>query len=130
MQFILFLNVNQVFWFNILQSKFWLEIACPSRQLQVVLDIVLEVVRVHEVIAGVVRRVDVDQLDLVGVALLQKLQHLQVVAFDQRMLCGVPVHAFLVINLSKANKYFGRGVKRIIFLKTKVSHMLRQSITQ
>lgn len=63
------------------------------RQLHVVLDAVVEVVGVDEVFAGVVRWVDVDELDFAGVALLQQLQHLQVVALDHQVLGGVPVHA-------------------------------------
>ncbi len=62
-------------------------------QFQVILDVVLEIVRVHEVLAGVVGRVDVDQLDLAGIALLQQLQHFQVVALDHQVLRAVPVHA-------------------------------------
>ena len=52
------------------------------REFQVVLDVVLEVVRVDEVLARVVRRVDVDELDLAGVVLAQELQRVEVVALD------------------------------------------------
>ncbi len=67
---------------------------CLSSQLKVVLDVVLEVIRVHKVFAGVVRRVDVDQLDLARIALLQQLEHFEVVAFDHQILRAVPIHAF------------------------------------
>ena len=47
--------------------------------LQVVLDIVLKVVRVDEVLAGVVRRVDIDELHLAGVGFLEKLENFKIV---------------------------------------------------
>ena len=62
-------------------------------QFEVVLDVVLEVVGIDEVLAGVVGRVDVDELHLPGVALLQELEHFEVVALDHQVLRGVPVHA-------------------------------------
>ena len=50
-----------------------------------------EVVVVDEVIAGVVRRVDVDQLDLAEVRLLEQLERVEVVALDEEVLRGVEV---------------------------------------
>ena len=38
------------------------------------------------VVAGVVRRVDVDHLDLAEIRLLQELQHLQIVTFNDEIL--------------------------------------------
>jgi hypothetical protein len=53
------------------------------------------VVGVDEVLAGVVGRVDVDHLDLAQVGLLQQLENLQVVAFDDEVPGGVEVDALL-----------------------------------
>ena len=64
-------------------------------QFQIVLNVVLEVVRVHKVLSGVVRWIDVDQLDLAGIALLQQFEHFEVVALDHQVLCGVPIHALV-----------------------------------
>ena len=50
-----------------------------------------EVVVVNEVVAGVVRRVDVDQLDLAEVRLLEQLERVEVVALDEEVLRGVEV---------------------------------------
>ena len=50
-----------------------------------------EVVVVDEVVAGVVGRVDVDELDLAEVRLLEQLQRLEVVALDEEVLGGVEV---------------------------------------
>jgi len=77
-------------------------------QLQIVLDVVLEVVGIDEVLASVVRRIDVDELDLAGVALLQDLQHFEVVALDHQVLRGVPVHAVFRARAQCA----GRGRER------------------
>ena len=61
----------------------------------VVLNRVTERVLVHEVVAGVVRRIDVDHVDLTVVRALQQLEYLEVVAFDVQVFSGIPVHAFL-----------------------------------
>lgn len=71
-------------------------------QLQIVLDVVLEVVRVHKVLAGVVGRIDIDQLDLAGIALLQQLEHFEVVALDHQVLGGVPIHALVRAGAQRA----------------------------
>lgn len=48
----------------------------------VILDCVAELVLVDKVMPRVIRRVDIDHLDLAVVAALQQLQHLEVVALD------------------------------------------------
>lgn len=52
-----------------------------------------EVVFVDEVVACVVRRVDVDELDFAGVVLAQELQRVEVVSLDVQVPGGVPVLA-------------------------------------
>lgn len=52
-----------------------------------------EVVVVDEIVAGVVGRVDVDELDFAGVVLAQELQRVEVVALDVQVSGGVPVLA-------------------------------------
>ncbi|CCY06009.1 putative uncharacterized protein [Eggerthella sp. CAG:1427] len=53
-----------------------------SRLFLVVLDGIAELVLVDKVVAGVIRRIDIDHLDLAVVAALQELQDLEVVTFD------------------------------------------------
>ena len=60
-------------------------------QLEVVRYTITEVVAVYEVVARIVRRIDVDHLDLPVILVEQHLQNLQVVPFDQEILCGIPV---------------------------------------
>ena len=52
-----------------------------------------EVVGVDEVVARVVRRVDVDHLHLAQIRLLQELEHFEVVALDVEVFGSVPVFA-------------------------------------
>ena len=54
-----------------------------------------EVVVVDEVVAGVVGRVDVDQLDLAEVRLLEQLERVEVVALDEEVLRRVEVDRLL-----------------------------------
>ena len=65
-------------------------------ELEVVFDVVLEVIGIDEVLAGVVGRVDVDELYLSGIALLEQLEDFEVVALDHEVLRRVPVDAVLV----------------------------------
>ena len=52
----------------------------------------LETVGVNEGIgASVIRRVDINQLDLAEIGFLQRFQHFKVFAFDEHMLGGVEV---------------------------------------
>ena len=64
----------------------------------IVADAVAVVVGVDEVLAGVVGRVDVDQLDPAGVALLEQLEHLQVVPLDHHVAGGVPLDAVRLLR--------------------------------
>ena len=59
-------------------------------EFEVVLYIVLEVVRIDEVLAGVVGRVDVDELDFPGVGFLEELEDFEVVALDHEVLRWCP----------------------------------------
>lgn len=54
-----------------------------------------KVILIHKVVAGVVRRINVDHLDFSEIGFLQQLQHFEVVALNIEVLCGVKVHAFL-----------------------------------
>ena len=60
------------------------------------------IVRVNEFVAGIVRRVDVNHLHLAQVRLLEQLQYLQVVAFDNQVLRGIEVHAFFRARTERA----------------------------
>ena len=48
----------------------------------ILLLVLVEVVVLHEVVAGVVGRVDIDHLHLAQIVLAENLQHLQIVALD------------------------------------------------
>src|SRR5690606_28102768 len=64
-----------------------------ASNLQIGSDAVVVIVWVYKIAACVVRRVNINRLDPSSITLLQKLQHLQVVALDHQVLGGVPVHA-------------------------------------
>ena len=53
----------------------------------------LKIIGIDEVVAGVVRRVDIDHFDLAEIALLQKLEDFQIVALDIEVFGAVPVLA-------------------------------------
>ena len=65
------------------------------RVLQVGLQAFGVVVGVDKIIAGIIRGINVDHLDLAEIRLLQELQHFQVVAFDDEILSCVKINAFL-----------------------------------
>ena len=52
-----------------------------------------EIIGVDKVVAGVVRRINVDHLDLAEIALLQELEDFQIIALDVEVFGGVPVLA-------------------------------------
>ena len=52
-----------------------------------------EIVGIDEVVAGVVRRINIDHLDLAKIALLQELEDFQIIALDVEVFSGVPVLA-------------------------------------
>ena len=52
-----------------------------------------EIVGIDEVVAGIVRRVDIDHLDLTEIALLQELEDFQIIALDVEVFGGVPILA-------------------------------------
>ena len=78
---------------SVLEESFLPPLADLAGEFEVVLDVVLEVVGIDEVLAGVVGRVDVDELHLAGVGFLEELEDFEVVALDHEVLGGVPVHA-------------------------------------
>src|SRR5690606_10750542 len=51
--------------------------------------------------SGVIRRIDIDHLDLAEVRLLQKLQDFQVVTLDEHVLRLIEVHGFLANRLQR-----------------------------
>ena len=59
---------------------------------EVILQRVGEIIWVNEVVASVVRRVDIDQFHFAEVRLKQQLQHFEVVAFDKGIAGRVEVH--------------------------------------
>ena len=66
-----------------------------------------EVVVIHEVVARVVRRVDVDHLHFAQVVLAQQLQHFEVVALNVEVLRVVEIDALLAAG---AQRVGGRRV--------------------
>src|SRR5690349_19091697 len=55
-------------------------------QFEIVLDAVLKAVRIDKISTCVVRRVDVDQLDLAAIALLKQFEDFEVVTFNHQVL--------------------------------------------
>ena len=53
----------------------------------------LKIIGIDKVVAGVVRRVDINHLDLAEIAFLQKLEDFQIIALDVEVFGGVPVLA-------------------------------------
>ena len=66
-----------------------------SSVLQVRLQALGVVVRIDEVVPRVIGRVNVDHLDLSQIRLLEQLEHLEVVAFDDQVLSRIKVDALL-----------------------------------
>src|SRR5690606_10600507 len=64
-----------------------------------------KVICVNKVSARIVGRIYVDQLDLASVALLEQLEHLEVVALDEQVLGSVPVDA---LRWGRAERVGGR----------------------
>ena len=52
-----------------------------------------EIILVNKVVTRVVRRIDVDHLDLAEVGLLEELEGIQVIALDKQILRGIKIHA-------------------------------------
>ena len=52
-----------------------------------------KVILIHKVVAGVVRRINVDHLDFSEIGFLQQLQHFEVVALNIEVFGGIKVHA-------------------------------------
>jgi hypothetical protein len=76
-----------------IRGEFPATLAGLAGEFQVVLDVVLKVVGIDKILPGVVGRIDIDELHLARIALLQELEHFQVVALDHQVLGVVPVHA-------------------------------------
>ena len=72
-----------------------------------VVSVLREVVAVNKIVAGVVRRVDVNHFDFAEVTLLQNFQSFEVVAFDVKIFSGVEVAAFVECG---AQSFVGRSV--------------------
>jgi hypothetical protein len=80
-----------------------------SRVLEVRGDRLREVVLVHEIVSGVIWRIDVDQFYLTEVCLLEQLHRIKIVTFDENVFRGVEVDAFLATGAkSFGNRSVGR----------------------
>ena len=96
-----------------------------------------EIIGIDEVVAGVVRRVDVDHLYLAEIALLQELEDFQIVALDVEIFGGVPVLAFLHTGAQRlANGLVGFHNRRLLAHPGKlvalvaVHHVRREHLLQ
>ena len=83
-------------WFGV-RRKF-AEFVGLTRKLQVWANWVRVIIAVHEIIARVVGRVDVDHFDLPVVVLLQDLEDFEVVTLDEHVLGGVPIYRVLFVG--------------------------------
>ena len=64
-----------------------------------------EIVSIYEVVAGIIRRIDIDHFDLAEIALLQNFQDFQIVALDIEIFRGVPVAA---VRFNRAQRFGDR----------------------
>lgn len=62
-----------------------------------------EIVGIDEVVAGVVRRVDIDHLDLAEIALLQELEDFQIIALDVEVLAVKATGSAIFANAIRHN---------------------------
>lgn len=74
-----------------------------------------EIVFVDEIVAGVVGRVDIDELDFAGVVLAQELQRVEVVSLDVQVLGGVPVLAAFLDRTQGLGDGFADEAFRLAF---------------
>ena len=73
-------------------GEFLASLANLSREIEIVLDVVLEIVGINEVFTGVVRRVDVYEFHFSSVGFLEKFKHFEVVTLNHEILCRLPIH--------------------------------------
>ena len=78
------------------------------RPLQVGREPLLIVVGVHEVVASVVRGIDINQLDLGVVMLLQKFEDFEVVALNEDVLCCVPLPRVRLVGPQRGGRWLLR----------------------
>jgi len=83
-------------------TKFQSAIALASHLLIVAYPVGI-IIRVNKVIARIVRGVDIDQFHLARVALLEQLEHFEVVALDEEILRGIPIDGFFRVGAKGAS---------------------------
>ncbi len=76
-----------------------------------------KIVFVNEVLARVIRRINVDQLDLAEVGLLEEFQGVQVVTFDEQVLGGVEVYALFSARAQSLGDGGVCGEERLAFAR-------------
>src|SRR5438552_19009033 len=84
-----------------------------ARVLQIRVKALSIVVRVDEVVAGVVRRVDVNHLDLAEVRLLKKLQYFKIVTFNDQIFGALKIHALFRARQERAKGGSLNGIKAL-----------------
>ena len=62
--------------------------------LQVRFKIICKIIRIYKFVSCIIRWVDKNHLNFVGIALLEKLQHLKIITLDKQVLGRIPIHAF------------------------------------
>lgn len=95
-----------------------------ARPFKIGLEALLVVVRVDEVLAGVIRGIDIDHLDLRVVVLLQDLEHLKVVTLDEDVLGGVPVFRVLEVRFQRRGRRLLRGTERTLLARPEEAEAL------
>ncbi len=53
-----------------------------------------EIILIYKIVAGVIRRVNIDHFDLAKIGFLQEFEHVEVIALDIQVFGGVKIHAF------------------------------------
>ena len=74
-------------------------------QLFVIRQTICVIVGINEILAGVIGRVNIDQLHLARIGFAQQLQHLQIIALDHNVLGRVPILAVALCRAQRAEAW-------------------------
>lgn len=80
---------------SIIQYKAISFIISISRDLIIILIFHRKIIIIDKIIASIVRRIDIDHLDLTEIGLTQNLQNLKVISLDVKILCIIEIDTFL-----------------------------------
>ncbi len=119
-------GVVPAFGFSI-RGKFLAVAARLLRPPEIVRDAVFEVIRVDEVMARVVRRIDVNELDVAVIVLLEHLEDLEVIAFDESIRRRVPVPGLALFRTQRCGSGQLGGTHGALLARPEQAKALRSS---